>query len=296
MLLLPSTREQFGVAEVMEVVFYDLTTREPVLYLDTLKMSNMESTAEQKVARGGIGNPVLITWDYNQDVNFALQDALLSPSSFAALLGNPVERLLSESGGAPEGQRKEYVRMRQSTEYEQTTEGMESKGWGFPLVLKADEYGTFFIETAYPPTTRTPGQDILSNIWIYPRDGEMVSEVITVDNVDEKIITFDDAYAGLYAGMEVIAYYDYEVSDGHDTQVYTLSASNFPGFYEMVGTTFVRNMDGIDERFQVVVPRCKMQPGFNISMQPDGDPSVFDMNITVFRDKPTPTMVKFIKY
>lgn len=48
-------------------MFYKISTGgaigAPVLYLDTLKVSTIEQTAETADARGGKGNPKLITWD-----------------------------------------------------------------------------------------------------------------------------------------------------------------------------------------------------------------------------------------
>lgn len=50
------------------VTFYEIdeATGEPttpVLYLDTLKVSTIEQTAEVAEARGGKGNAMLIAWD-----------------------------------------------------------------------------------------------------------------------------------------------------------------------------------------------------------------------------------------
>ena len=49
------------------VTFYELSSSgqptNPVLYLDTLKVSTIEQTAEEAEARGGKGNPPLIIWD-----------------------------------------------------------------------------------------------------------------------------------------------------------------------------------------------------------------------------------------
>ena len=52
--------EKYGIKEVADVVFYDTVTNKPVLFLDTLKVSTIEQTAEQVSARGGKGNPELI--------------------------------------------------------------------------------------------------------------------------------------------------------------------------------------------------------------------------------------------
>ena len=58
---------KYGIKEVADVTFYKTTETgapgAPVLYLDTLKVSTIEQTAEQAEARGGKGNPPLIIWD-----------------------------------------------------------------------------------------------------------------------------------------------------------------------------------------------------------------------------------------
>ena len=55
--------EQYGIKEVADVTIYDIATGSPVLFLDTLKVSTIEQTAENTSARGGKGNPELIIWD-----------------------------------------------------------------------------------------------------------------------------------------------------------------------------------------------------------------------------------------
>lgn len=94
----------FGIKEVADVRFYRTTdvtytkadgttpakieaTGEPVLEFDTLKVSNVEFTAEQTDAKGGKGNLPLLTWDYNREVNITLEDALLSMKTLKAMFG-----------------------------------------------------------------------------------------------------------------------------------------------------------------------------------------------------------------
>lgn len=64
-----SILDKYGIKEVADVTFYELDNNgkptNPVLYLDTLKVSTIEQTAEQAEARGGKGNPPLIIWDLN---------------------------------------------------------------------------------------------------------------------------------------------------------------------------------------------------------------------------------------
>ena len=60
----------------------------PVLFLDTLKVSNIDQTAEETFAQGGHGNGKLIGWDFNKEITLTLQDALFTPASLSATFGS----------------------------------------------------------------------------------------------------------------------------------------------------------------------------------------------------------------
>lgn len=57
------------------------------MYFDTLKVSTVEQSAEQTSARGGVGNPELITWDYGKEISVSLEDALFTPASQSLMWG-----------------------------------------------------------------------------------------------------------------------------------------------------------------------------------------------------------------
>lgn len=82
---------RYGIKEVADVTFYELDDNgnptAPVLYLDTLKVSTIEQTAESTSARGGKGNPELIMWDYGKEITVTLEDALFSAKSMAMMYG-----------------------------------------------------------------------------------------------------------------------------------------------------------------------------------------------------------------
>ena len=96
--------ERFGIKEVADVHFFAidpdvtdvasaLTTYEndgitAVISFDTLKVSNIESTAENSEARGGKGNAALISWDYGREITVTLEDALMSMETLALLFEN----------------------------------------------------------------------------------------------------------------------------------------------------------------------------------------------------------------
>lgn len=86
--------EQYGIKEVADVVFYSIELDEnddevyvPVIYFDTLKVSTLEQTAQQAIAKGGLGNADLIVWDYGKEITLKLEDALFSPASQGMLWG-----------------------------------------------------------------------------------------------------------------------------------------------------------------------------------------------------------------
>ena len=87
-----SILDKYGIKEVADVTFYkinsDGTAGQPVLYLDTLKVSTVEQTAENVEAKGGKGNASLISWDYGKEINVTLEDALFSAKSMAIMFGN----------------------------------------------------------------------------------------------------------------------------------------------------------------------------------------------------------------
>ena len=85
---------KYGIKEVADVVFYELDDKgapsAPVLYLDSLKVSNIEQSAEVIDATGGKGNVKLISWDTNKEITATFEDALFSVKSLAIMFGGDV--------------------------------------------------------------------------------------------------------------------------------------------------------------------------------------------------------------
>lgn len=98
----PGTR--FGIKEVADVHFFNITDASAesaeatveafadggaaVISFDTLKVSTIESTAENAEARGGKGNAALISWDYGREITVNLEDALMSMETLSLLFEN----------------------------------------------------------------------------------------------------------------------------------------------------------------------------------------------------------------
>jgi hypothetical protein len=87
-----SILDKYGIKEVCDITFYNIgadgNPTVPVLYIDSAKTSTTEFTADEVTANGGKGNPALISWDSNKDINVTLEDALFSAKSMAIMFGD----------------------------------------------------------------------------------------------------------------------------------------------------------------------------------------------------------------
>lgn len=94
--------QKYGIKEVSNVVFYSINEigdevfYTPVLFLDTLKVSTLEKSAQKVSAQGGKGNKKLITWNYGKEITLNLEDALFSPASMSMIWGGLLESKLSK--------------------------------------------------------------------------------------------------------------------------------------------------------------------------------------------------------
>ena len=78
--------------------------------------------------------------------------------------------------------------------------------------------------------------------------------------------------------------------------VIEISAEKFPGTYKVVGDTYIRNKEtGEDQRFQFIIPQAKMGSEQTITLEADGDPTVFSFNMTVLRPDDG-KMVRLVSY
>lgn len=87
--------------------------------------------------------------------------------------------------------------------------------------------------------------------------------------------------------------YSGEGVTGHKIQI---DAEHFPGTYKLVGDTLARNRNGEDEYFQFIIHRAKMSAENTITLEAEGDPSVFDMTMRVLRPDDGKPMMELIQY
>ena len=227
--------ERYGIKEVADVVFYEIDDTgkpgAPVLYLDTLKVSTTEQTAENTSARGGKGNPELIMWDYNKEITVNLEDALFSMRSLAVMYGSEVAS---------------------------QTEVMK----------------TVFVKDIVDGKVSTQAGDIVvadCNPAYYTVDGKPST-----------------------AGAEDAMYVTLTVKV--NGQEIAITPQAFPKTYYVTGDTYARSdINGEDEMFQFIIPKAKVLSEVTLTMEAEGDPSTFSMNLKVLRSAEG-QMMKLVKY
>ena len=257
------------------VTFYEInpdgTAGKPVLYLDTLKMSTIEQTAEQTDARGGKGNPKLITWDYGKEINVTIEDALFSPKSMAIMLGDGSVTAAS----AQDISRTAILRL-------------DSNG-KLPEFFTADVYdanmGSARKKVYIGGSTTPTGMIAFAESGItlatsVSETGAILDSNLTINELQAAHASAVAPYASL-AGQKIFITYTVKAT----TKTITIS-----------GDTYSRSdVDGKDQFFQFIIPKAKMSAENTITLEAEGDPSTFSMNLTVLRPE-SGEMMKLVQY
>jgi hypothetical protein len=244
---------QYGIKEVADVQFIALAAdtrlgvsiNDVVLYLDSLKVSTIETTSEQTEAKGGKGAPPLIIWDYGKEITLTLQDALMTPASLGVLYG---------AAAVEAGDTDGVVRMVEK------------------ITVAAGDTCTF-VATNPPLDGSTIKFHNLTTGVRGSMTAAMSTQVLTMGTdgaPDDLMIFFWDVVT--------------EGTEGTDSYTITIDAAHFPGTYKVIGDTLIRNTLGTDEKFQLVIPRAKISSESTLTMESEGDASVFDMTLRVLRD------------
>ena len=242
-----SILDKYGIKEVADVTFYEInadgTPGAPVLYLDTLKVSTIEQTAETAEAKGGKGNVSLIMWDFGKEITLTIEDALFSPKSMAVMFGN---------GSV----------ITTVAPIKQTQVAVVASAATAPVLTYTNTSGSSVTVSATAIT------------WTTEAGATVATSAMTQG---QKV----------FGTFEITPTTYRKISIGPDT---------FPGTYYVTGDTYSRNQTtGKDEFFQFVVPKAKMQAENTITLEAEGDPSVFNMGIKVLRPE-SGDMMKLIQY
>ena len=240
--------DRYGIKEGCDFTFYRIeqggAIGAPVLYLDTLKVSTTEQTADNTSARGGKGNPELITWDFGKEINVTLEDALFSAKSMAIMFGS-----VTANGEADIDTTTSTTKIMRTVPKANVIDAAEG-------TCKVEIRGTKYS---------------LSNVKYYDANGAIASS--------------STEYAYAVGEMPI-----------SEMATIEISPETFPGTYYCTGDTYARREDnGEDEFFQLIIPKAKVLSENTLTMEAEGDPSTFSMNLKVLRPATGP-MMKLVKY
>ena len=287
--------DKYGIKQVANVYFEALDNDldagvyagDIVLFLDTLKVSTIETSAENVAAQGGWGNPRLISWDYGKEINVTLTDALMSLESLRFMMGGAIKR---SGTNTPITVRRtaEVTMVAASNAQEGSTTGVLpviKDKWGEPV-------GTITASTTKP-------------IKIINLTKGYRTQAVSGTLAQGSTVTFNNAKAGVNAVQAQVGdrlrifWTEERDSDtaGQGAVEVTISPSTFPGTYRVVGDTFMRSQKaGKDEPFQFVIEKAKVQSSVTLTLEAEGDPTTFEMTLQVLRDDSGEEMMKLIRY
>ena len=266
---------KFGAKEVMDVTLYDMVTGDPVITFDTLKTSSISVTSEKVYARGGKGNPKLITWEVNKEATLNIEDALLSPKSME-LVSGWATTIGSQS-----------IAFRQKTEWDTSGATPVDKGDLYPLMCNAS---TGVINLAYTPS------DAATAIRVYLADDDCGTKVdMTGATLSGATLTLGANGKTTAGGKAVIVYYN--TASPATSESFVITSDKFSGTYKMVGTTVVRNAaTGKDEAFYVIIPNLKWTSNLELGFTAEGDPSTTSFECEIMRASNSSTMIQMVKF
>lgn len=274
-----SILDRYGIKEVADVTFYSIkpdgSRGAPALYLDTLKVSTIEQTAETSDARGGKGNPKLVTWDYGKEINVTIEDALFSSKSMAIMFGNG--SVINKA--ADTITKTAVVRIDEAGKLANVfvADVYDAVAGSKRVKVRMDDVAPAGDEIAFANS----GITLVS---LTAEDGTVIDETLTSQEWSAERTN--------YKGQKAFVTYTVKAT----TKTITISGDSFPGTYYVVGDTYARSdVDGSDQFFQFIIPKAKVTSENTITLEAEGDPSVFSMNLTVLRPE-TGEMMKLVQY
>ena len=265
---------KFGVRECANITFKATSDRmvagqkfvkgQPVLYIDSAKTSTLEGASTTVYAQGGRGNTRLIAWEGEKTLTFTVEDALLSPISFAMLSG---AGLFGRNAG------------KNSVNVHMTTQTTVSKSSDNKLVINLEDV---------LGDKETISKDAPIFVSLVDEDGSIIGMVNGKVTGEGQLITIEKADGESAPDLNVkdtdAVLVDYYIAAA-STAVNELQidAEHFAGsYYVEADTLFRRQIDGVDLPASFTLPNVKIQSNFTFTMAGSGDPSTFTFTMDAF--------------
>ena len=283
---------RYGNREVFNFTLKDITTKEPILYLESLKTSELQNQTATVYATGGHGNPERVSWTGSRQLTLNCTDALVSAKSFSLFAGShpkKTSKLVHE---------KEALKVKPIP----------------ATITDAPTGATLYVEVGVDNDEPKHGveTDVSHPIFIY--QGEIDGAGIAVDENNKPIEFTKAATAGTIATREYeISNYvpattgatptpaksakiffngtdliedDIVIIDYYFTEKVTsltITAKDFPGAYYVEGDTLFRDEQNRDHIARMTIPKAKLIGDFTIPFHADGDPATFAFTLKALK-------------
>lgn len=243
--LLKHQLNKYGVVTVMDVMLRDPESKEPVLLLDTLKVTSINQEGEQKTIRGGIGAPELISYDFARTISVEIQDALASMASLKILWGG---RFLKD--------KISYTGV-------------------FEAKVEAENKVT--VPSGITVKTGAAKADLATGIAIGAK------ATYTLDSITGSEITL--AGGTPKVGEVVKVFLPAEVAVSDDAVALAINSIDLPPTLHFTGKTFfIDQATGKKIQTEIEIPLFKVNIGGGLAMEAEGDAAVFDFNGKALKD------------
>lgn len=253
--ILDHQAKRFGVVTVIDATLFDLVTGEPILELDTLKMANIATEAEEKEIRGGQQASQLIIYDYARTASMEMQDALGSIASMQYMFGSQ----LTDAGVTKHIKQKGLVVSATST-----------------LTLSSAPFVGTKLTVADALNSTVETFDVIAfAAGTVPTGKVMLGDTPTPAVVKLASTTFD--------GENVDVFFETVAANG--AQQLTLSTTSFSNNVKIVGKTFVLDQaTGVRKAAELVIHNFQLNPTFELAFDSEGEASVFDFSGRALQD------------
>ncbi len=300
--------DKYGIKEVANVYFEALDDDEAagvykgdiVLFLDTLKVSTIETTAENTAAQGGWGNPKLIQWDYGKEINITLEDALMSLESLRFMLGGAIKRPGADSN-------KIYVRHTEEVVCGSNGEVRLPEDHLTGQILHpvaTYEHPIRLINLTTGARTQLVAESKGATIALTGEKPITFKNPSMISGKDHEQVTAANDHIRIFWEEEISTEAGKELGSNsgvvENAVEVTISPSTFPGTYRVIGDTFIRSeKTGKNEAFQFIINKAKVASEVTLTLEAEGDPTTFEMTLNVLRstnDAGKDEMMKLVRY
>lgn len=249
---------KYASVTVCDVTLYDLVTKYPVMFFDTLQVTSIDGSAETTDIQGGQGNATLASVSHSKTIDVQFDDAIMTMSSLALLTGGTLEQATDE----------DKITMTE-------TELVEVKAGETTITLsRPAKVGTY--------------------VWV----AEMINGILstatrTQNKVEEEKTEFDfSEFHNIeetedHADAIYRVFYEWEMGFGNEEELSELSvlADKFAGTYRFIGDTLLFNQyTGLNDIFQIEIPKLKLDSTYSMSFNASTEAVVFSFKGKALRD------------